>query len=189
MNEVEVRIIGLSDLLKPSTAHAMILEEVTGAEPKRRLAMIIGDREAADLRTCMFDCKPPRPLTYDMVRSLLSEAGVTIVKAVIYDVNGGVFSSYLYCLRPDGSEFKIDSRPTDALSLSLKIGYPVYVLEDLLEKEKIRIVTPDGSGFSMPLNSVATDMLKMDLEAAINNEDYERAAMLRDEISRRAGKE
>ena len=67
------------------------------------------------------------------------------------------------------------------------MGFPIFVTDEILEKEKIRIVTSDGSGFSMPLNSVGTDMLQMDLEAAVNNEDYERAAMLRDEISRRKG--
>lgn len=185
MNEIEVILIGISNLLKPSTSHALILEEVTSCEVGRRLAMIIGDREATDLRTCMTGYKSPRPLTYDFVNSILHEAGVSIDKAVIYDVNDGIFNSYVYCKRSDGTTFKIDSRPTDALALSFKMGFPVYVLDDLLEKEKIRLVTPDGSGFSMPLNSVGTDMLKIDLEAAVNNEDYERAAMLRDEISRR----
>lgn len=188
MNEVEIRIVGVSDLLKPSTSHALILEEVFSYETKRRLAMIIGDREASDLRSCMLGINSPRPLTYDFVSSLLSEAGISVEKAVIYDVHDGIFNSYIYFIRQDKTTFRVDSRPTDALSLSQKIGFPVYVLEDLLEKEKIRTVTPDGSGFSMPLNSVGTDMLKMDLEAAINNEDYERAAMLRDEISRREGK-
>ena len=188
MVEIEVIISGISDLLRPSTSHALILEEVCGNESKRRLAMIIGDREATDLRTCMSGYKTPRPLTFDLVASLLLKADVTVNKAVIYDVNDGVFNSYIYCTRPDGSTFKVDSRPTDALSLSLKMGFPIFVTDEILEKEKIRIVTSDGSGFSMPINSVGTDMLQMDLEAAVNNEDYERAAMLRDEISRRKGK-
>lgn len=185
MNEIEVILIGISNLLKPSTSHALILEEVTNCEGGRRMAMIIGDREATDLRTCMSGYKSPRPLTYDFFNSLLQEAGISIEKAVIYDVNDGVFNTYVYCMRHDGTTFKVDSRPTDALALSFKMGFPVYVLDELLENEKIRLVTTDGSGFSMPLNSVGTDMLKMDLEAAVNSEDYERAAMLRDEISRR----
>lgn len=185
MNEVELRIIGVSDLLRPSTSHALILEEVFGYEEKRRLALIIGDREAADIRLCMHNYDTPRPMTFDLMNSIITEAGMMVEKAVIYDVDGGIFSSYIYFTRSDGSEFKVDSRTTDAFSMSLKMGFPVYVLEDLLEKEKIRIVSADGAGFSMPLNSVGTDMLKLDLQAAINNEDYERAAMLRDEISRR----
>lgn len=188
MNEIEVVIIGLSDLLKPSTAHALILEEVCNCDTKRRFAMIVGDREAADLRSCMSGYVTSRPLTFDFIKSLLCEAGISVEKAVIYDVNDGIFSAYLYCTRSDGTAFKVDSRPTDVLSLSLKMGFPVCVLDELLEKEKIRIVAPDGSGFSMPFNSVGTEMLKMDLEAAIKNEDYERAAMLRDEISKRKGK-
>ena len=185
MNEVEVRIIGVSDLLKPSTSHALILEEAFGYEVKRRLALIIGDRETADIRLCMHNYDTSRPMTFDLMKSIIAEAGMVVEKAVIYDVDSGIFSSYIYFTRSDGSRFKIDSRTTDAFAMSLKMGFPVFVLEDLLEKEKIRIVSADGAGFSMPLNSVATDMLKMDLEAAIKNEDYERAAMLRDEISRR----
>ena len=185
MNEVEVRIIGVSDLLKPSTSHALILEEAFGYEVKRRLALIIGDREAADIRLCMHNYDTSRPMTFDLMKSIIAEAGMVVEKAVIYDVDSGIFSSYIYFTRSDGSRFKIDSRTTDAFAMSLKMGFPVFVLEDLLEKEKIHIVSADGAGFSMPLNSVATDMLKMDLEAAIKNEDYERAAMLRDEISRR----
>ncbi len=189
MNEVEVRIIGVSDLLKPSTSHALILEEAFGYEVKRRLALIIGDREAADIRLCMHNYDTSRPMTFDLMKSIIAEAGMVVEKAVIYDVDSGIFSSYIYFTRSDGSRFKIDSRTTDAFAMSLKMGFPVFVLEDLLEKEKIRIVSADGAGFSMPLNSVATDMLKMDLEAAIKNEDYERAAMLRDEISRREDKD
>ncbi|MBM6883884.1 bifunctional nuclease family protein [Bacteroides caecigallinarum] len=185
MNEVEVRIIGVSDLLRPSTSHALILEEMFGYEVKRRLALIIGAREAADIRLCMHKYDTSRPLTFDLINSIITESGLLVEKAVIYDVSDGIFSSYIYFIRPDGSQFKVDSRTTDAFAMSLKMGFPVYVLEDLLEREKIRIISADGAGFSMPINSVGTDMLKMDLEAAINNEDYERAAMLRDEISRR----
>lgn len=67
MNEVELRIIGVSDLLRPSTSHALILEEVFGYEEKRRLALIIGDREAADIRLCMhnYDTPPSYDFRFD----------------------------------------------------------------------------------------------------------------------------
>ena len=185
MNEVEVRIIGVSDLLMCTTSHALILEEVFGCDVKRRMAMIIGVREATDIRLCMHNHDTSRPITFDLMRSIIAEAGMVVEKAVIYDVYHGVFSSYMYFIRSDGSRFKIDSRITDAFSLSLKMGFPVLVLENLLEKEKIRILSADGVDFCMPLNTVSTDLLRMDLETAIENEDYERAAILRDEILRR----
>ena len=185
MIEIEVKIVGISDLLKPSTSHALILEETYSYDSKRRLAIIIGDREAVDLRTCLMKYKTPRPLVHELTSKLLCEAEVTIDKAVIYNVSDGVYSSYIYGTNSSGKNFKVDARTTDALALSLKMDFPVYITDELLEREQIHSVTPDGSGFSMPLNSVATDMLKLDMEAAIKNEDYERAAILRDEIARR----
>ena len=83
MNEVELRIIGVSDLLRPSTSHALILEEVFGYEEKRRLALIIGDREAADIRLCMHNYDTPRPMTFDLMNSIITEAGMIVEKAVI----------------------------------------------------------------------------------------------------------
>lgn len=187
MIEIEVKIVGISDLLKPSTSHALILEELYGDKTKRRLALIIGDREARDLKSCMMSYKTSRPLVHELTSSLLYEAEVIINKAVIYNVSEGVFSSYIYGYNSSGKSFKVDARTTDAFALSLKMGFPVYVIDELLEHEQIHSVTADGSGFSMPLSSVGTDMLKLDLETAIKNEDYERAALLRDEIAKREG--
>lgn len=184
--EIELSIVGISDLLKPSTSHALILEEKENGEmSKRRMAIIIGDREAEDIRNCMRKRWSPRPMTYDLIVSFLLETDVLIDRAVIYSVNDGVFRSYIAGFRSDSRPLRVEARPSDVFALSIRMHFPVYVLDDLLEQEKIHTVTPDGSGFSMPLNSVNTELLELDLETAIKNEDYERAAMLRDEIARR----
>lgn len=182
--EVEVMVKGVSDLLKPSSSHALILEEVNC--DRRCLAVIIGDREAKDIRMAMARYKTPRPLTVELMLDIMNEGGITVNKAVIYKVKDGIYYSYIYLARKnDGYEFKVDSRTTDALVLSLKAGFPVYVYDSILANERLYSVTPDGSGFSLSLNAVGTELLKTNLEAAIKNEDYEKAAQLRDEIARR----
>ncbi len=183
--EIELKIVAISDLLKPFTSKAMVLEEMYGNDTKRRLAIIISNMEAMCLRTCMVKNKTSYPLAYDLTAALLCEAEVMIEKAVIYKVVDGVYYSYIYGVNSSGKQFKIEAKAAESFALSFKLGFNVYITDELFEREQIHHVTPDGSGFSIPLNSVDTDMLKLELETAIENEDYERAAILRDEISRR----
>lgn len=182
MKEIELRYVEMSTVLKPSDSYAIVLEEVGGKH--RQLALIIGTWEALAIRIVELPYRMPRPFTHDLILDILSQEGMYISKAVIYDVKEGIYYSYLYIVRSDNTEFKVDARTTDAISLSLRSKFPIYIYEHILEREKLRAFLSDGS-CEFTINSADTDMLKYALEDAVSREDYERASQLRDEIRRR----
>lgn len=182
MKEVELKYLDMSTVLKPSDAYAVVLEEIGGEH--RRLALIIGTWEAQAIRVVQMPYRMPRPFTHDLILDILHEEGMFIRKALIYEVKDGVYYSYLYITRSDNTEFKIDARTTDVISLSLRKMFPIYVYEDILEREKLRDLMSDQT-FGLTVNSVDMKMLKTALEEAVSREDYETASQLRDEIKRR----
>ena len=186
MKEREVKILDMSTVLRPLEAFALVLEEQGGKF--RRLALIIGGIEAHCIRMARADYKTPRPLTHDLIVALGAGGRLTFEKAVIYEVNEGIYSSYLYIRREDGKRFRVDCRTTDAIVLSLKCGFRIYALEDLLEHEQLRHISPEGNSYNVSVNAVDTRTLRRAFEAAVRAEDYERAAELRDELERRARK-
>lgn len=178
--EIELTLLDMSTVLKPSTSHALVLEEVGGE--KRKLAVIIGPMEAQVIQMARIQYTPPRPFTHDLMLSIMKKAGLTPVKALIYDVTDGIYSAVIRFTDKSGQEYEVDSRTSDALALSLRAGFPLYIYENLLEDEKIRNVSEDGSKFTMPVNSVDLPTLRIALQQAIDCENYERASELRDEI-------
>lgn len=186
MKEREVKILDMSTVLRPSEAFALVLEEQGGKF--RKLALIIGGVEAHYIKMARVDYKTPRPLTHDLIVALGAGGGLTFEKAVIYEVNEGIYSSYLYVKREDGKRFRVDCRTTDAIILSLKCGFRIYALEDLLEHEQLRNISPEGDSYSVSVNAVDMETLRRAFDNAVRSEDYERAAELRDEIERRTKK-
>lgn len=183
MNEIELKIHGMSSTLHPADAYALVLEEVGGS---RKLPVIIGAQEAQAIKVMMVGYHPPRPLTHDLFPALTGLLGVTLRKVLIYKARSGVFYSYLY-FDKDGEELKIDSRTSDAVALALRYRCPIYTTEDIMESEHLNEVG-EGS-FSVPITSVSLPMLKDALAKAIEKEDYEQASHLRDEIRRREEEE
>lgn len=114
-----------------------------------------------------------------------AEGGMDFIQAVIYDVKDGIYYTHLYMERPDGSEYEADARTTDIVALSMRAHFPIYIEEELLERERLRNISPDGSVYTLTVNAVSTDMLEQALAEAVKQEDYERASQLRDEIKRR----
>ena len=119
----------------------------------------------------------------------MKEGGLTPVKGLIYEVKDGIYSSYLYVQRADGTDFQVDARTTDVISLALRKKFPLYVYEDILEREQLRNISPDGSTYTVSVNTIDLDSLKKAMAEAVEQEDYERASQLRDEIRKREGKE
>ena len=120
--------------------------------------------------------------------AVMKEGGLTPVKGLIYEVKDGIYSSYLYVQREDGTEFQVDARTTDVISLALRKKFPLYVYEDILEKEQLRNISPDGSTYTVSVNTIDLESLKKAMAEAVEQEDYERASQLRDEIRKREGK-
>lgn len=181
--EVELRLLDMSAVLKPSTAYALVLEEVGGES--RKLALIIGVLEAQVIEMARVHYRPPRPFTHDLMLNIMRKSGQTPLKAVIYNVCEGIYFTWFYFTDRGGNEHYVDSRTSDAIALSLRAGFPIYIHEDLLEKEKLCDISDDGSMYMMTINTVDLPTLRTALEEAVKKENYERASELRDEIRRR----
>lgn len=179
MDEVELKVHDMSSTLQPADAYALVLEEVVG---KRKLPIIIGSSEAQAIRVVMMGYKAPRPLTHDLFLTLTKEMGANLKKVLIYKVKDGVYYSYLF-VEKEGRQFKIDSRTSDAIALALRCECPIYTTSEIMESEQLQDM--GTKGFTVSVNMVDMDILKEALSKAIEEENYEQASHLRDEIIRR----
>jgi uncharacterized protein len=194
MNEkIRLDIIGLSTSQTQSGAYALILGETEG---NRRLPIIIGSFEAQAIAFELERLRPNRPLTHDLIRSIADEFDIQLKEVIISKFQDGVFFSLLVCSK-DKQERKIDSRTSDAVALALRFHCPIYCLEGVLEKAGIVMEeseedeqTPlEESGADSneqgELHSASLEELQEMLDAAVANEEYERASKIRDELMRR----
>lgn len=169
----------MSSTLKPANAYALVLEEVNGC---RKLPIIIGALEAQSIKVAMVGYKMPRPLTHDLMVTMIMDLGAKLTKTLIYKVRDGVYYSYLY-IEKDGQEIQIDSRTSDAIALSMRWGCPIYTTSEIMESEHLR--ESGETSFAVSVNLVNIEVLKEALSKAIEDENYEQASRLRDEIKRR----
>jgi len=179
MDEVELKVHDMSSTLQPADAYALVLEEVNG---ERKLPIIIGAVEAQAIKVEMMEYKPPRPLTHDLFLTLMKEVGIELKKVLIYKVKNGVYYSYLF-IDKEGQELKIDSRTSDAIALAMRCGCPIYTTDEIIESEQL--IEAGDKAFTVKVNMLSIDMLKESLAKAVEEEDYEQASHLRDEIRRR----
>lgn len=173
----------MSSTLQPADAYALVLEEVGG---DRKLPIIIGALEAQAIKIVMMEYKMPRPLTHDLFLTLLKELGTNLMKVLIYKVKDGVFYSNLF-LEKEGKEIKIDSRTSDAIALAMRWGCPIYTTAEIIESEQLH--EEGNTAFSVNVNVVDLKVLREALAKAVEEENYEQASRLRDEIKRREQEE
>lgn len=178
--EIELRIHGMSSVMQPANAYALVLEEVYGY---RKLPVIIGAQEAQAIKVMMMGIKVPRPLTHDLLETVIGRLGGHVSKILIYKVRSGIYYSYIFIEKENGEIFQIDSRTSDAIALALRCGCPICTTEEIMESERLYEV--NGVAFTVSVNVVNAEMLQDALEKAVKEENYEQAARLRDEIERR----
>jgi bifunctional DNase/RNase len=179
MKEIELKILDMSSTLQPADAYALVLKEVDG---KRKLPIIIGSLEAQSIRTVLMGYTVPRPMTHDLMQTVMRELGATLQKVVIYKVNEGVFYSYIY-IECAQKEYCVDSRTSDAIALALREPCPIYATEEVMSQEYMQ---EDAEGqFSVSVKLVSLPVLQQALDNAVRDENYELAAKLRDEIRKR----
>lgn len=185
MERIQVDILGLSTSPSAGGAYALILKEVNGA---RRLPIIIGAFEAQSIALEMEGIKPPRPLTHDLIKSIIDSLGVALTDVFINELKDGTFYARLNL---DSQE--IDSRPSDAIALAVRYGVPIFVSDRVMdeaafvpendEPEKSAAASEPASpesGSKPKLSKL--EQLEHQLKEAIAKEEYEQAARLRDEI-------
>lgn len=193
--KIRLNILGLSVSQTQSGAYALVLTEESG---DRRIPIIIGPVEAQAIAIQLEGLKPPRPLTHDLIKNLALAFDITLLEIVIYKLEEGIFYSELLC-EMGGKEVTIDSRTSDAVALALRFRCPIYTTEEILHKAGIVLEAEDEES---PVRSHADEprepspsittyekytLAELDelLDQAILNEDYEKASIIRDEISRR----
>jgi hypothetical protein len=186
VERIQVDILGLSTSPSAGGAYALILKEVNGA---RRLPIIIGAFEAQSIALEMEGIKPPRPLTHDLIKSIIDSLGVALTDVFINELKDGTFYARLNL---DTQE--IDSRPSDAIALAVRYGVPIFVSDRVMDEaafvpendepeEPAAASTEIAAAESGPKPKLTKiEQLEHQLKDAIAKEDYEKAARLRDEI-------
>lgn len=194
MNKIPLDIIGLTYSQTQTGAYALVLGEQGGS---RRLPIIIGGFEAQSIAVHMENMAPSRPLTHDLFVKLTEGFQIRVKEVIIYNLLEGVFYSKLIC--DDGiREVEIDSRTSDAVALAVRYKCPVYTYEFILEAAGIKMEEEDAPEETAtestsqitkkePVNlaDMSVEELEKSLNDAIDNEAYELASQIRDEINRR----
>lgn len=192
--KIKLNILGLSYSQTQSGAYALVLAEEDG---ERRIPIIIGGVEAQSIAIKLEGLEPPRPLTHDLFLNFAQAFGIEINEVVIYRLEEGIFYSELVCTK-DGKNLKIDSRTSDAVALSLRFNCPIYTYESIMNTAGIVLDMGKSHGLELDVDEEASkgsesqyarkslDDLNRLLDDAINNEDYEKASEIRDEIQRRS---
>ncbi len=191
MTKLLLEIVGMSYSQSQSGAYALIMGEVGG---KRRLPIIIGGFEAQSIALGLEKLKPGRPMTHDLFKNFAEFYGITITEVVINKFKDGVFHAVLVCDK-NGDKSEIDARTSDAVALSIRFRCPVYTYEHILTEAGI-VMDDDSTtpGYTETSSEESTENefseflieeLEDLLQLAVENEEYEKASRIRDEIKRR----
>ncbi|MBN4070134.1 bifunctional nuclease family protein [Olleya sp. AH-315-F22] len=203
MSLVRLNIKGISYSQTQNGAYALILNEVDG---DRKLPIVIGAFEAQSIAIALEkEIKPPRPLTHDLFKNFSDRFDIVVKQVIIHKLVDGVFYSSLICER-DKIEEIIDARTSDAIALALRFKAPIFTYKNILDKAGIYLkVNPDKEDEDSEDNILLDEILAEEIESkspetfkgktleelhnildeAVANEDYETAARIRDEISKR----
>lgn len=194
MDKVELRFLRITYSHTHAGAYALILSEVLG---DRRLPIIIGGVEAQAIAIQVENIKPARPLTHDLFKNVADTLGFNLKEVIISDLVEGIFHAKLV-VEQDAREVEIDARSSDAIALALRFDCPIYTYEPILSAAGLKVEEgeeekeKEGEGGQerkgrekKTVTSASIDELRGMLEEALENEDYERASKLRDEIKRR----
>jgi len=203
MSLIKLTIKGISYSQTQSGAYALVLSEMEG---KRTLPIIIGAFEAQSIAIALEkEIRPPRPLTHDLFKTFSKRFKITVKQVIIHKLVDGIFFSSLICEK-DGVEEIIDTRTSDAIAIAIRFLAPIYTYENILDKAGIylkveeeiaikEILEPEAiqvtidqadSSSSSNFSKYSIQELHEQLKEAVDNENYEKAAKIRDEISKRS---
>lgn len=192
MNKLELEIVALSHSVTQSHNYAVVLGEVEG---NRRLPIVIGGFEAQAIAVAMERMTPNRPLTHDLFKNTLDTFDIDLKEVIINNLLDGIFYAQLVCVR-DGEEFVIDSRTSDAIAMAVRFKSPLYTFDFVMEQAGVVLdeteeettieeeEIPENPGPDS-FESYSVKALNQMLNDVLETEDYEKAALIRDEIKKR----
>ncbi len=182
-------ILGLSTSPSSGGAYALILSESEGS---RRLPIIIGTFEAQAIALELESIKPPRPMTHDLLKNIILSYNSRVEKVVINDLNEGTFFAQIHYSNDD-DKVELDARPSDAIALAIRFNAPIYTSDKVLNEAGISTEDIESKVDDKGERSEAKDdmsqleELETELKTAIETENYEKAAKIRDKISKLKG--
>ncbi len=197
MEKIELYIVTLTHSVTQSSNYAVVMGEVDG---NRRLPIVIGGFEAQAIAVAMEGMVPSRPLTHDLLKNTLDTFEIEVSEILINNLIEGVFHARIVCTQ-NGREFEIDSRTSDAIAMAVRYSCPIFTYDFILDAAGVRIEdTPseEGEGEKEEIKpkrhrrgyaEYSIEDLKAMLEKVIGEEDYEKAAKIRDEIKKRGEEE
>jgi uncharacterized protein len=198
VKKLKLEILGLSSSQSQTGSFALVLGEVEG---NRRLPIIIGMFEAQAIAIEIEKILPNRPMTHDLFKSFANNFHFTIEEIIISDLKEGVFFAKIVCT--DGlKKMEIDARPSDAIAIGLRFDSHIFTYENILAEAGIVLTDeaddePEVKPETKPrakrgeakskddYKNLSVDKLNELLKEAIDKEDYEKAAKIRDELSKR----
>lgn len=196
MKKIELDIIALSHSVTQSHNYAVVLGERNG---KRRLPIIIGGFEAQAIAVAMERMTPNRPLTHDLFKKALTTFDIQLQEVLINNLLDGIFYARLVC-EHKGESIEIDSRTSDALALAVRFKCPIFTYDFIMDSAGVVLEDESESGTDQgnevdpiddepqPIEHRSLEELERLLNESLQLEDYENAALIRDEIARRKGK-
>ena len=188
--KIALNILGLTYSQSQSGAYALVLNEING---KRRLPILIGGYEAQAISVGLDKIELSRPFFHDFVEKLLKELNATLEEILIYNLLEGVFYAKV-SIKHQNNYIVLDAKVSDLIALAVRLNCPIYTYEPILSSAGLIINTDDEADFFDELletetknefSKLSNEELDALLKESLSNEDYERAAVIRDEISRR----
>jgi len=189
MSKVAIQIVEIGESSAKGGNHTLIMKEVMG---DRRLPIVIGGFEALAIHDAVYAIKRPRPMTHDLIKTIIEYLSATVLEVVIDELRENIFYAKIV-LEIASMEHQIDARPSDAIAIAIRFNAPIYCSEDVMQSagimpssKSVNNLTNDNSSENDSGNEIKFGsklaLLHTQLREALAKEDYERAAKLRDEI-------
>jgi uncharacterized protein len=190
MKKIELEIVALSHSITQTHSYAVVLGEVNGL---RRLPIVIGGFEAQAIAVALERMQPSRPLTHDLMKNFMLAFNIELHEIIINDLQEGIFYSKLVC-STEHDTVEIDSRTSDAVALAVRFGCPIYTYDNILDSagilmeeddKKKKVLVSHSDTNSDDLKKLSMGELENLLHEVLEQEDYIKAASIRDEIKSR----
>ncbi len=184
---IEVSVKGV--FLTQNQSSGILLKELEG---DRTLPIIIGEYEAQSIALGLENIKPPRPITHELTTEIMNVCGITMDSVFITDLKENTFFAIINLTGAHNEKLEVDSRPSDAIALAVRNHTPIFVNESVMDQASYvaeeQEDQPDRS-FIFKSGSEELDRLKEELKKAVEEEEYEKAAQIRDKIKRLESKQ